>query len=200
MQGKVKWFSDEKGYGYITAENGTDYYFNVRDVQGADLPRKGDIVTFNDGQGKKGPRASSVVITSHPDRAADQKADDRVICPNCGKRMIPRLITGPPALRLRGYWTPVPKRSVCPFCGGTYKEFKSDFCFIATAVYCDPYSPKVIALRRFRDETLSCRQSGRLLIAIYYRLAPAVASVVAVTPGLSACIRPLLNVLANRYD
>jgi hypothetical protein len=37
--------------------------------------------------------------------------------------MIPRIITGPPLVRPQHGWTPVPKRSVCPFCGGTHMKF-----------------------------------------------------------------------------
>jgi len=49
--------------------------------------------------------------------------DDRVVCPSCGKKMIPRIITGPPVVRPSGGWTPVPKKSICPFCGETYQTF-----------------------------------------------------------------------------
>ena len=37
--------------------------------------------------------------------------------------MVPRIITGPPLVHGRGGWTPVPKRSVCPFCGATFQKF-----------------------------------------------------------------------------
>ncbi|MGL6400073.1 cold shock domain-containing protein [Aeromonas veronii] len=38
MQGTVKWFSSEKGYGFITSEAGEDHYFNVQSINGASLP------------------------------------------------------------------------------------------------------------------------------------------------------------------
>jgi hypothetical protein len=60
-------------------------------------------------------------LTSGAPRAAD--ADERVVCKHCQKKMIPRLITGPPIVRPQHGWTPVPKRSVCPFCGGTHMTF-----------------------------------------------------------------------------
>jgi hypothetical protein len=37
--------------------------------------------------------------------------------------MIPRIITGPPLIHGAGGWTPVPKKSICPYCGETYKKF-----------------------------------------------------------------------------
>ena len=51
------------------------------------------------------------------------KNDDRVSCSSCEKKMIPRIITGPPVFRSQHGWTPVPKKSVCPFCGTTHQKF-----------------------------------------------------------------------------
>lgn len=192
MQGKIKWFSSEKGYGYIVGEDGKDYYFNVREVKGAELPSNGDTVTFEPGQGKKGPRATAVAITSKAPATShsnsNRHSDDRATCSHCGKKMIPRIIT------YRGS----PEKSVCPFCGGTYKTFKSG-CFIATAVYGDLYAPEVIALRRFRDETLEASATGRIFISLYYRYSPPIAAFLANHPMLAALVRLPLNVLARRY-
>lgn len=189
MQGKIKWFSSEKGYGYIVGNDGQDYYFNVREVKGAELPSNGDAVTFEPGQGKKGPRATAVAITSKapsPSHSnSNRHSDDRATCPHCGKKMVPRIIT------YRGE----PEKSVCPFCGETYKQFG---CFIATAVYGDFYSPEVIALRRFRDETLEVSAIGRALIFLYYCCSPPIAAFLANRPLLSALVRLPLNVLARR--
>lgn len=192
VRGKIKWFSQEKGYGYIVGDADQDYYFNIRDVQGADLPRNGDLVTFVEGQGKKGPRAKSVVITekAEPKSRSNSGArlDDRVMCPHCFKRMVPRLVT----------YQGSPRKSLCPYCGGVYKEFGP--CYIATAVYGDRYAPEVIALRRFRDETLARSAAGRWFIAIYYRLSPPIAARLARRRRLAAFVRAALNPLARRYD
>ena len=189
MQGKIKWFSGEKGYGYIFGDDEREYYFNVREVKGVDLPRNGDTVTFESGQGKKGPRATSVTITSKAPAGGNSNmprhSDDRATCSYCGKKMVPRIIVR------RGE----PKKSVCPFCGRTHKKFG---CFIATAVYGDFYAPEVIALRRFRDETLESSVIGRVFISLYYRYSPPVAAFLVKHPRLSALIRLPLNVLAHR--
>jgi len=191
VQGKVKWFSEEKGYGYIVGDDEKDHYFNVREVQGADLPRNGDLVAFESSEGQRGPRATAVVITSRNSSesrsSGNQRADDRATCPHCGKKMVPRIIT------YRGS----PQKSLCPFCGGTYKTF--GWCFIATAVYGDYYAPEVIALRRFRDETLEPHAFGRSFIAFYYRFSPPVAAFLTHQPRLSAFVRLFLNVLARRH-
>ena len=66
MKGTVKWFSQEKGYGFITAEGNQDYFFGVRDVIGAVLPATGSQVTFTPSTGPKGPKAIEITILSRP--------------------------------------------------------------------------------------------------------------------------------------
>lgn len=187
MHGKVKWFSEEKGYGYIVAEDGKEHYFNIRDIQGANLPRNGSTVTFVSSQGAKGPRASSVVTAPNSQVSSDSRnTDERVTCTHCGKKMMPRLIIRNGS----------PNHSVCPFCAGVYKKFSQ--CFIATAVYGDYYAPEVIALRRFRDESLKPYAAGRIFIKTYYTVSPPIAKFIYQKPLLAAAIRPLLNALARR--
>ena len=62
-------------------------------------------------------------IKNNRTRNSRGKHDERVICKSCGKKMIPRIITGPPVIRPQSGWTPVPKKSVCPFCASTYQKF-----------------------------------------------------------------------------
>ena len=58
-QGKVKWFSGDKGYGFIEQESGSDLFVHANDVYGAAL-QEGDTVEFEVGEGKKGPCAKDV--------------------------------------------------------------------------------------------------------------------------------------------
>jgi len=58
-QGKIKWFSIEKGYGFIEQESGSDLFVHANDVNGAAL-QEGDSVEFEIGEGKKGPCAKDV--------------------------------------------------------------------------------------------------------------------------------------------
>ena len=58
-QGKIKWFSTEKGYGFIEQDSGSDLFVHVNDVNGASL-QEGDSVEFEIGEGKTGPCAQDV--------------------------------------------------------------------------------------------------------------------------------------------
>jgi len=63
--GTVKWFNDEKGYGFIQQEDGgSDVFVHFRQVnrtgQGRVSLAEGQRVTFEVGEGQKGPQAENV--------------------------------------------------------------------------------------------------------------------------------------------
>lgn len=62
MKGTVKWFSSQKGYGFITGEDGKDVFvhFSAINMDGFKTLEEGDKVTYDVVQGKKGPQASNV--------------------------------------------------------------------------------------------------------------------------------------------
>ena len=61
--GTVKWFNDEKGYGFIQRENGADLFVHFRSIVGTGRRtlHEGQKVQFTIGEGKKGPQAENVV-------------------------------------------------------------------------------------------------------------------------------------------
>ena len=61
--GKVKWFNDSKGYGFIEQENGEDVfvYFSAIKQNGFKSLKTGEKVEFEIVKGPKGPQASNVV-------------------------------------------------------------------------------------------------------------------------------------------
>ena len=58
-EGTVKWFSTEKGFGFIEQESGSDIFVHQNDVTGPTL-KEGDRVDFEIGEGRKGPCAKDV--------------------------------------------------------------------------------------------------------------------------------------------
>lgn len=69
MQGTVKWFSTEKGYGFIEQDEGEDVFVHHSDIQGTgfkDLD-EGEKVEFDLVDGPKGPKAENVVRLDAPD-------------------------------------------------------------------------------------------------------------------------------------
>ncbi len=62
-EGVVKWFSDQKGYGFIEQENGDDlfvHYSSIVEQHGFKSLSEGDRVQFEIGEGQKGPAAVNV--------------------------------------------------------------------------------------------------------------------------------------------
>lgn len=60
--GKVKWFNDAKGYGFIEQESGQDVFVHFSSIQGDGFKTlaEGQKVEFDIIQGEKGPQASNV--------------------------------------------------------------------------------------------------------------------------------------------
>lgn len=60
--GKVKWFNNDKGFGFIEAEGGTDVFVHYSDIQseGFKSLNEGDAVEFEVTQGPEGPKAANV--------------------------------------------------------------------------------------------------------------------------------------------
>jgi len=63
IKGKVKWFNDAKGYGFIEQEGGEDVFvhFSAIQMDGFKTLAEGQVVEFEVTQGDKGLHASNVV-------------------------------------------------------------------------------------------------------------------------------------------
>jgi CspA family cold shock protein len=63
MQGKVKWFNAEKGYGFIESDEGGDVFvhFSAIQTEGFKTLDEGQSVEFDIVEGARGPQAANVI-------------------------------------------------------------------------------------------------------------------------------------------
>lgn len=63
MNGKVKWFNAEKGFGFIETEEGNDVFVHFSAIQSEGFKSldEGQDVSFDVVEGERGPQASNVV-------------------------------------------------------------------------------------------------------------------------------------------
>jgi cold shock CspA family protein len=191
MTGRIKFFSQSKGYGYIIGDEGREYYVTVRDVQGAELPRTGDLVGFEPASNERGLRAIKVQIVERGgsrDRVRSDQREDTMPCPYCKKRIVPRLIVK----------NGRPDSSVCPHCGHIVRSFTGP-CYIATRVFGED-SREVMVLRHVRDAVLKRTALGRGVIAWYYGCAPWLSQKLSAGSILTRFVRWTLSHLVNRLE
>ena len=65
VSGKVKFFNESKGFGFIEQENGPDVFVHFSAITGSGFRTltDGQAVTFNVKQGQKGPEAENVIAS-----------------------------------------------------------------------------------------------------------------------------------------
>ena len=60
MKGTVKWFNNQKGYGFISDESGKDVHYSGLNMEGFKSLEEGAQVEFDVTDGAKGPQATNV--------------------------------------------------------------------------------------------------------------------------------------------
>jgi hypothetical protein len=87
--------------------------------------------------------------------------------------------------------------AMADICAGGRRGSRDLRCFIATAVYGNPFAPEVVAWRRFRDGRLMPNAPGRALVRAYYALSPALARRLSGRTALNRLARRALDALAG---
>ena len=75
-KGKVKWFSNVKGFGFLEKEGSDkDIFVHYSSIQGEGYKKllEGEEVTFDIVEGEKGPQASNVLRTKKPKEGEEKK-------------------------------------------------------------------------------------------------------------------------------
>ena len=62
MKGKVKFFNERKGFGFIAGEDGKEYFVHQTGLAPGVVIRDNDAVTFDVEQGDRGPKAVNVAL------------------------------------------------------------------------------------------------------------------------------------------
>ncbi len=94
MKGIIKFYKEQEGFGFIFDENKEDVYFNIKEWKNPSVPCGNDEVEFELKENHKGKYATHITLL----KSASKKQDDRITCPQCKKKIIPRiqyLITHP---------------------------------------------------------------------------------------------------------
>jgi cold shock protein len=60
MKGKVKFFNESKGFGFISAEDDKEYFVHQSDLEEGTRLQEDDAVTFDVEEGERGPKAVNV--------------------------------------------------------------------------------------------------------------------------------------------
>jgi len=60
MEGKVKFFNEGKGFGFIAADDGKEYFVHISGLKEGTSLAEGDAVNFDVEEGDRGPKAVNV--------------------------------------------------------------------------------------------------------------------------------------------
>lgn len=76
MKGKVKFFNQGKGFGFIAADDGKEYFVHQTALKEGVTLKENDAVTFDVVDGDRGPKASNVVLEGAGSSDAQESSDE----------------------------------------------------------------------------------------------------------------------------
>ena len=119
MLGTVKFYNRDKGYGFIYCEElEKDFFFGIGDWKNASAPETNDDVEFEVIDAIKGKKAITIKLIKTANIKKQEtfdKSDDRIKCPNCNKKIVPRMV----------FYRGEPQKSVCPYCATKIENYES---------------------------------------------------------------------------
>lgn len=62
LRGRVKWFNDKKGYGFIVKDDGKEVFVHINDINRGDILLPDEEVSFDVTEGQKGEKAVNVSV------------------------------------------------------------------------------------------------------------------------------------------
>lgn len=62
MNGKCKFFVSGKGFGFITGEDGKDYFVHITNVKNNQILKEGELVSFEESENERGLKAVNVEV------------------------------------------------------------------------------------------------------------------------------------------
>lgn len=134
VEGKVKWYSKNKKFGFISRPDNeeTNIFFRVENIIGSEdpldegkdiiIPENGDTVIFEEYKYKEQKRAKKIKIK--------QRNSINFICPNCKEKIVPKIEMTQNSKRKEkkigiDFEEEIPVRKVCPNCYHVIEEFKT---------------------------------------------------------------------------
>ncbi|MBD3209436.1 cold shock domain-containing protein [Candidatus Woesearchaeota archaeon] len=76
MKGKVKFFNEMKGFGFVAGEDGKEYFVHQSALAPGLALRENDVVVFDPEQGDRGPKAANVSLDRPEQPAEEAPAED----------------------------------------------------------------------------------------------------------------------------